>query len=154
VDFARSEITVRDGKGAKDRRTLLPVAVRGDLEAHLRACAARHERDVAAGAGWVEVPDALDRKFPYAGREWPWQWVFPATRTYVHRESGRIRRHHLHETVLQQAVRRAALAAGLAKRVTCHTFRQYPASPVIPRRRARSMLLSGARPERTLAHAG
>jgi integron integrase len=115
VDFARSEITIRDGKGAKDRRTMLPGAVRTELQAHLRVGAAQHARDVAAGAGWVELPDALDRKFPNAGREWPWQWVFPATRTYHHAESGRTRRHHLHETVLQQAVRTAAIAASLPK---------------------------------------
>ena len=123
IDFDRSEILVRDGKGAKDRRTMLPGAVRGDLRAHLDAGAARHARDLAAGAGWVDLPDALDRKYPNAGREWPWQWAFPATRTYVDAVSGRTRRHHLHETVLQQAVRTAALAAAVPKRVTCHTFR-------------------------------
>jgi integron integrase len=123
VDFARREITIRDGKGAKDRRTMLPGAVRTQLQAHLAAHAAQHDRDVAAGAGWVELPDALDGKFPHAGREWPWQWVFPATRTYRHAASGRTRRHHLHESVLQQAVRTAALASGIPKRVTCHTLR-------------------------------
>jgi site-specific recombinase XerC len=71
----------------------------------------------------VELPDALARKLPNAGREWPWQWVFPATRQYVDPASGQRRRHHLHETVVQRAVRSAALAAGLSKRVTCHTFR-------------------------------
>lgn len=123
VDLDRNEITVREGKGAKDRRTMLPGSVRAALRDHLAAAAAQHARDVAAGAGWVELPDALDRKFPNAGREWPWQWVFPATKPYLHRESGRTRRHHLHETVLQRAVREAALAARIPKRVTCHTFR-------------------------------
>jgi integron integrase len=123
VDFDRSEITVRDGKGAKDRRTMLPAAVRPALRVHHADWAARHAADVAAGGGWVELPDALDRKYPGAGREWPWQWVFPATRTYADPATGRTRRHHLHETVLQQAVRAAALGAGIAKRVTCHTFR-------------------------------
>jgi integrase len=74
-------------------------------------------------AGWVELPDALARKYPNAGREWPWQWVFPATRIYVDRQTGQRRRHHLHESVLQRAVRTAALRAGIAKRVSCHTFR-------------------------------
>jgi len=83
----------------------------------------RHARDLAAGAGWVEMPGALSTKLPSAGREWPRQWVFPATRTYVHRESGERRRHHLHETVVPGAVRRAVLASGIAKRATCHTFR-------------------------------
>jgi len=79
--------------------------------------------DLSAGGGWVELPDALARKLPSAGREWPWQWVFPATRTYVEPETRERRRHHLHETVVQQAVRRAVLAAGITKRATCHTFR-------------------------------
>jgi integron integrase len=131
VDFGRRVITVRDGKGAKDRRTMLPSAVEGGLRAHLDAWALRHAADVAAGAGWVELPDALDRKFPGAGREWPWQWVFPARRTYEDPATGRVRRHHLHETVLQQAVRTAARACGIPKRVTCHTFRHSFATHLI-----------------------
>ena len=123
VDFEWHEIVVRSGKGAKDRRTMLPATVCVPLRNHLASWAQRHARDVAAGAGWVELPEALDRKFPNAGHEWRWQWIFPATRTYRHAESGHVRRHHLHETVLQQAVRAAAAAAGLTKRVTCHTFR-------------------------------
>lgn len=79
--------------------------------------------DFARGAGWVEMPTALHRKYPGAGRTWPWQWVFPATRTYVDQETGETRRHHLHETVVQEAVHRAALAIGLTKRATCHSFR-------------------------------
>jgi integrase len=75
------------------------------------------------GAGWVELPHAFARKSPAAGRDWPWQWVFPATREYRDPETGQRRRHHLHETVLQDAVRAAARRAGLSKRVTCHTFR-------------------------------
>ena len=70
-----------------------------------------------------ELPDALDRKYPNAAREWPWQWVFSATRTYLDPVTGRVRRHHLHETVLQRAVREAVLAAGLSKRASCHTLR-------------------------------
>jgi len=77
-----------------------------------------------AGAGWVELPGALARKYPNAGCEWPWQWVFPATRIYMDRQTGQRRRHHLHESVLQRAVRFAALRAGIAKRVSCHTFRE------------------------------
>src|SRR5205823_9341035 len=82
-----------------------------------------HEADLRAGAGWVELPTALAGKYPHAGREWVWQWVFPATRGYLHRETGQQRRHHLHESVLQRAVRGAAQRAAIPKRVTCHTFR-------------------------------
>ncbi len=123
VDFGRNQLTVREGKGDKDRATMLPQSVRAELQAHLERVRAQHQRDLAANAGWVELPNALAAKLPSAGREWPWQWVFPATRTYLHRESGRVRRHHLHETVVQQAVRRAVLASGIGKRATCHTFR-------------------------------
>lgn len=123
VDFARRQITVRRGKGDKDRATMLPDAVRAPLSEHLRGVRLQHERDLAAGGGWVELPGALDRKLPSAGREWAWQWVFPATRTYVEPATRQRRRHHLHETVVQQAVRRAVLSAGIGKRATCHTFR-------------------------------
>jgi integron integrase len=123
VDFARNQITVRRGKGDKDRTTMLPGSIKPELAAHLERARAQHARDLAAGAGWVELPGALSRKLPNAGREWPWQWVFPATRHYVERETGQKRRHHLHETVLQHAVRRAVLESGIAKRATCHTFR-------------------------------
>jgi integron integrase len=123
VDFARNQITIRRGKGDKDRPTMLPGSVRAALVAHLEKVRAQHARDLAAGSGWVEMPDALSRKLPNAGREWAWQWVFPATRHYVERTSGQKRRHHLHETVLQHAVRRAVLASGIPKRATCHTFR-------------------------------
>ncbi len=123
LDFGRSQVFVRRGKGGKDRVTMLPASARADLGEHLERIRRQHEADVAAGAGWVELPDALDRKLSGAGRDWAWQWVFPATRQYVHRESGQRRRHRLHETVLQAAVRRAVLAAGIPKRATCHTFR-------------------------------
>jgi integron integrase len=123
VDFDRNQLLVRQGKGGKDRATMLPGVGRAALAAWLDQVRAVHVRDLQGGGGWVELPDALARKLPNAGREWPWQWVFPATRQYVDPASGRRRRHHLHETVVQRAVRSAALAAGLSKRVTCHTFR-------------------------------
>jgi len=123
VDFGRNQITVRRGKGDKDRATMLPQAIKSDLAAHLERAREQHRRDLALGAGWVELPGALARKLPSSGREWAWQWVFPATRLYVERETGKRRRHHLHETVVQQAMRRAVLTAGIAKRATCHTLR-------------------------------
>ncbi len=123
VDPGRNQIVVRAGKGNKDRLTMLPVAVKADLLRHLNTVRDQHQIDLQAGAGWVELPWALARKYPNAGHEWPWQWVFPATRMYFDRTTGERRRHHLHESVLQRAVRIAALRAGIAKRVSCHTFR-------------------------------
>ncbi|MGQ0550462.1 MAG: integron integrase [Armatimonadota bacterium] len=123
VDFASNQIVVRAGKGDRDRMTMLPAAVKADLARHLEVVRRQHERDLRHGAGWVELPNALERKYPNAGREWAWQWVFPATRLYVDRLTGQRRRHHLHETVLQHAVRNAVLRAGIPKRATCHTFR-------------------------------
>lgn len=123
LDLERREIRVRDGKGRRDRVTPLPRSLLAELEAHLQRVARQHQADLAAGAGWVELPDALRAKYPRAGREWPWQWVFPATRRYTHPETGEQRRHHLHETVIQRAVREAALAAGISKRAHCHTLR-------------------------------
>jgi len=123
VDFGRNQITVRRGKGEKDRATMLPLSIKSELAAHLERVRAQHENDLLNGAGWVELPGALGKKLPSAGREWPWQWVFPATRLYVEGERGQKRRHHLHETVVQRAVRRAVLAARIQKRATCHTFR-------------------------------
>ena len=123
VDFDRSQITVRRGKGDKDRATMLPASMRTELSAHLARARVQHRPDLAADAGWIELPGALARKLPSAGREWAWQWVFPATRLTLRRETGQRRRHHLHETVLQRAVPRAVLVAGIPKRATCHTFR-------------------------------
>ncbi|MFQ5767839.1 MAG: integron integrase [Acidobacteriota bacterium] len=123
LDFHRCHLLVRRGKGQKDRATMLPAALRDPLREQLRRVRQQHEADLAQGAGWVELPGALDRKLPSAGREWPWQWVFPASRHYLHLETGQRRRHHLHETVVQQAVRRAVRDAGICKRATCHTFR-------------------------------
>src|SRR5881275_2599437 len=122
-DFAANQIVVRSGKGDRDRVTLLPAVVRPALERQLARVRAQHERDLRAGAGWVELPHALARKYPNAGREWAWQWVFPATRTYTERTTGQRRRHHLHETVVQRAVHRAVREAGLTKPASCHTFR-------------------------------
>lgn len=122
LDFSAQTIIVRGGKGNKDRRTMLPGSVVEELTRHLRVVKKLFERDVLRGYEPVQLPDALARKYPNAGREWRWQWVFPAARVYVN-DSGVKRRHHLHETVLQRAVHDAVRASGLTKRVTCHTFR-------------------------------
>jgi integron integrase len=123
VDLATNQITIRDGKGGKDRRTMLPAAVKADLARQIERVRALHRRDLLQGAGWVELPWALARKYPNAGREWGWQWMFPATRFYVDRATGQRRRHHLHESAVQRAVREAVLKTGMAKKATCHTFR-------------------------------
>lgn len=123
VDFARSAITVRAGKGDKDRQTVLPGPLRGALLAHRGRVEQQHATDLARGAGWVELPHTLGEKLPNAGREWPWQWLFPATRTYFHAGTGQRRRHHFHETAVQKAVHEAVLRARIPKRVSCHTFR-------------------------------
>ena len=123
VDFATNQITVRSGKGGRDRVTMLPAAVKPELIRHLEQARRQHLTDLQRGAGWVELPDALTRKYPHGGREWGWQWVFPATRIYVDRVTGQRRRHHLHESVVQRAVKEAVRVAGVAKRASCHTFR-------------------------------
>ncbi len=123
VDFAMNQIVVRDAKGAKDRVTVLPTVAKGALTEQLQRMQHQHEADLRRGAGCVELPWALDRKYPNAGREWPWQWVFPATRFYVDRATGRRRRHHLHETVVQRTVIEAVRRLRLAKRATPHTLR-------------------------------
>ena len=123
VDFASNQIVVRDVKAFKDRVTMLAASVKARLARHLEGVRRQHQVDLERGAGWVELPDALKRKYPGAGREWAWQWVFPATRIYVDRVTGERRRHHLHESVLQRAVKDAVRRAGIAKPARCHTFR-------------------------------
>jgi integron integrase len=123
IDLDRREIIVRRGKGQKDRRTVLPGALVEKLRAHLGKMQVQHDADISLGAGAVTLPDALGRKYPSASHEWIWQWVFPATRTYTDPASQEVRRHHLHESVIQRAVRKAARAARIAKPVTPHTLR-------------------------------
>jgi integrase len=123
VDLGRGELLVRDGKGGKDRVTVLPAVAADPHTAHLARVRALHARDLARGGGRVALPGALGRKYPNAAGEWGWQWVFPATSRYRDPATGARVRHHLHESAVQRAVRDAALRAGLAKRVTCHTFR-------------------------------
>ena len=122
IDFSQNQIVVRAGKGDKDRYTMLPAAVKELLIKHLDDGKRQHQHDVEKNLGRVVLPNALDRKYPNAGQEWGWQWVFPATRYYVDRETGRQYRHHLHESVLQKAVREAVRNAGIAKPATCHSI--------------------------------
>ncbi len=123
IDFAYHQIVVRGAKGRKDRVVPLPEAIAPALSDQLRTVRAQHRRDCEAGFGRVFMPDALARKFPRAERELRWQFVFPASRLAQDPRSGVMRRHHLHQTVVQKAVRAAARRAGLVKRVTTHTLR-------------------------------
>ncbi len=123
IDFGANEIVVRDGKGAKDRVTMLPARLRGPLREQLAKVRTVHERDLADGWGRVLLPAALDRKYPNAPADWRWQWVFPQERRWVNHETGAQGRHHVDPSLVQRAVNDAVSAAGLTKRATCHTFR-------------------------------
>ncbi|MGH8555646.1 MAG: integron integrase, partial [Gammaproteobacteria bacterium] len=123
IDFERNEITVRDGKGSKDRRTMLPESLKPPLLDHLRKVRTIHDLDLADGWGRVRMPDALDRKYPNAPTEWRWQWVFPQENRWKNTRTGEEGRHHVHETILQRAVKEAVRKAGVVKRAGCHTFR-------------------------------
>jgi integron integrase len=123
LDFGQSHIVVRDTKGNEDRVTLLPEQLKPILQEHLRHVKALHESDLQAGYGAVYLPYALERKYPNAGKEWGWQYLFPAARLSVDPRSGVTRRHHADDSNLQRAVRAAAKASGVAKPATPHTFR-------------------------------
>ena len=123
IDFRRREIVVRNGKGDKDRVTMLPDAVLQPLTAHLDRARALHHRDLRRGAGHVVLPAALNIKYPNASREWCWQWVFAASRIYCDETTRQYRRHHLHESAVQRVIRKAVVATGLSKRASSHTFR-------------------------------
>ena len=123
VEFARRQILVRDGKGQKDRVTVLPTVLTEPLRRHLRRVKTIHEDDRAEGYGAVYLPYALARKYPSAATAWGWQYVFPATRRSADPRSGAVRRHHLAEQAVQRAVRRAVQAAGLEKPASPHTLR-------------------------------
>lgn len=121
--FDRGEVVIRGGKGDRDRVAPLPRLLEQPLRAQLVRVKRQHDADLKAAGGWVELPGSLERKFPAAGREWPWHWVFPATRTYFHPATNQYRRHHLHATALQKAVRVAGRAAGVSSRVNCQALR-------------------------------
>ncbi len=123
VDFGYKQITVRDGKGEKDRRTVLPVSLIEPLRRQLTRTKLLYEEDLQRGYGKVYLPYALGRKYPHAAAEWAWQWVFPANKLSNDPRSGQSRRHHASEDMLQSEVKRAVKRAGIAKRVSCHTFR-------------------------------
>jgi integron integrase len=123
VDFDYRQITVRDGKGGKDRVTMLPAELVEPLRAHLGRVKSLHEHDLVEGFGSVELPFALERKYPNAASQWGWQYVFPSRKRSADPRSGEIRRHHVYDDVLPRAIGQAAREAGIAKPVGCHTLR-------------------------------
>jgi integron integrase len=132
VHFGRSELYVRDTKGRRDRVTTLPERVQPSLKDHLDGVRELHKRDLARGFGRVPLPTALERKLPSAATDWEWQWVFPASAHYCD-DQGIERRHHLHESVMQRAIKKASDEAQLGKRVTCHTLRHSFATHLLER---------------------
>jgi integron integrase len=123
IDFSRSELLVRDGKRQKDRVTMLPTKVQPALRQHLEMVRRQHDWDLACSLGRAPLPGALARKYPHVDREWGWQWVFPAATHYTDRQTGVRHRFHLHETVVQKAVREAARKVDIGKHATPHVFR-------------------------------
>jgi integron integrase len=123
IDFAQHQVMVRDGKGQKDRVTMLPERFAAPLQKHLVQVKAIYEQDLAQGTAGVYLWPALERKFPNAGKEWIWQYVFPAKSLSVDPRSGKVRRHHINETLIQKAVKEAAMQAAINKKVSCHTLR-------------------------------
>jgi integron integrase len=131
IDLSRLQITVRDGKGGKDRVTVLPTSLVEPLERQLERARAMHELDLREGFGHVHLPYALARKYPNADREWCWQYVFPARHRSADPRSGREQRHHSAETSLQKAVKQAVRVSDVAKPGSCHTFRHSFATHMI-----------------------
>ena len=123
IDFERSQITVRDGKGKKDRAVMLPEQIELFLEEHLQRVKIMHERDLADGYGEVYIPFALARKYINAAKEWAWQYVFSSERISKDPRSGKLRRHHIDESTLQKAIRRAVRTASITKPASAHTLR-------------------------------
>ncbi|CAN5876313.1 integron integrase [soil metagenome] len=123
LDFAVGQVTVRDGKGSKDRISVLPATLHQPLQDQLVSVKQIHEQDLRRGYGAVYLPGALARKYPGAPQEWVWQYVFPAAKRSVDPRSGDVRRHHITETTIQRAVTSAVRRAGITKHGSCHTFR-------------------------------
>ncbi|MGA9997485.1 MAG: integron integrase [Pyrinomonadaceae bacterium] len=123
IDFGYQQIIVRDGKGEKDRRTILPSTLVEPLRKQLKRAKFLHEEDLLHGHGSVYLPYALERKYPNASKEWVWQWAFPANKLSADPRSGQTRRHHASEDALQRALKSASKGAGITKRASCHTLR-------------------------------
>lgn len=133
VDFELAQITVRDGKGGKDRVTMLPLNLAESLRRHVSRVKAQHEQDVEDGFGYVHLPFAIGRKFPNAARQWAWQYIFPSSRISIDPRTGNRQHHHVAEGILQTAVKQAVEAAGITKRASCHTLRHSFATHLLMR---------------------
>jgi len=123
LEFARGQVVVRQGKGRKDRLTMLPDSLKPALHTQLARARSLHGRDLEDGFGRVPLPGAMDRKDPAASSDWRWQWVFPQQRRWRNRDTGEQGRHHLHQTILQRAMREAVSRSGVTKHAGCHTLR-------------------------------
>ncbi|MEJ2661544.1 MAG: integron integrase [Desulfobacteraceae bacterium] len=123
IDFALNQVIVRDGKGKKDRITVLPDGIKSDIEIYLQYARRIHQEDLRHGFGRVYLPNALDRKYSSADRQWGWQYVFPSKTPSIGPRSGIKRRHHMHENSIRKAISRAAKISGIIKPVGCHTLR-------------------------------
>jgi len=123
VDMDLNTLTIRSGKGDKDRTTILPVAVKEQLKNHLIEVKKLHENDLSRGHGEVHLPDALNKKYPKAGRQWAWQYVFPTNNLSVDPRSGRVARHHISDTAIQDVMKKALVKAKIPKHATVHTLR-------------------------------
>lgn len=123
LDFGLNQVVVRNGKGSKDRMTVMPENLQALIKTQLEYVRRLHENDLKKGFGTVHLPYALERKYPNAAKEWIWKYVFPSRSLSIDPRSGRKQRHHLHESSVQKAVRKAAKTVGIAKHVTCHTLR-------------------------------
>ena len=123
IDFSRNDILVRNTKGQKDRHTVLPESLKDDLRKHLESVRKLHESDLSKGFGRATLPEALSVKYPNADRSWSWQWVFPASTRYFDRQNRTERRHHIHESVVQKAMKQAVDVSGITKAASCHSLR-------------------------------